>query len=443
MRQARVFIASRHPLLSRILVCVWERGTITSIVRYPKQLDSPALHEHAEATLHLTSDVKIFINTCIAFLGSGVLGLPYAFRQCGILTGLLTLMGVAGVTTYAMMLVVQCKYKLKQQGKNVTSYGEIGYFAMGSAGSVIVNTALVISQMGFCIAYLIFIASNVNQFLNVSKQLIVLVCVPPLVGLSLLKHMRELAYVALFADFMCIFGLLVVLNIDLTYMEYDHDDIEVIGVVSAIPFFFGVANYCFEGVGMVLSLENSMRNKRNFTPILVSTVVIISSLYATFGICGYLAFGNETNAVITLNFDGGGSLAILVKVSLCLGLFFTYPVMLFPVFEVLQPMMVRGQRLESPQPSQTKGIILRVGIVLVTAVIAAGIPDFGWFISFVGSTCCSLLAFILPAFFHLCLFRDEPPTCTNRLRQFFLCAMMVLGFVMLCAGGFEVIDKVL
>ena len=312
---------------------------------------------------------------------------------------------------------------------------------------------------------LIFIASNANKFLGVSQQLVVLVCVPPLVGLSLLKHMRELAYAALLADFMCILGLLVVLNIDLTYMEYDHDDIEVIGVVSAIPFFFGVASYCFEGVGMVLSLENSMRNKRNFTPILVSTVVIISSLYATFGICGYLAFGNETNAVITLNFDGGGGLAILVKVALCLGLFFTYPVMLFPVFEVLQPMLIRGQRLESPQLSQLKGTILRAGIVLVTAVIAAEmqgkknavilpsiislsltlcfLPDFGWFISLIGSTCCSLLAFILPAFFHLCLFRDEPPTRMNRLRQFFLCAMMAIGFIMLCAGVVGVIGKVL
>ncbi|GMF29121.1 unnamed protein product [Phytophthora lilii] len=100
----------------------------------------------------LNSDLKTFINTCIAFLGSGVLGLPYAFRQCGVLIGFVTLVGVAAASTYAMMLVVQCKYKLKQQGKNITKYGEIGYFAMGHLGSVIVNSALVISQTGFCIA---------------------------------------------------------------------------------------------------------------------------------------------------------------------------------------------------------------------------------------------------------------------------------------------------
>ncbi|KAL4101878.1 hypothetical protein PRIC1_005626 [Phytophthora ramorum] len=409
----------------------------------PKRLSSPALHEHAEAALHLTSDLKTFINTCIAFLGSGVLGLPYAFRKCGILMGLVTLAGVAAVSTYAMMLVVQCKYKLKRQGKSVTKYGQIGYFAMGHIGSVIVNTALVVSQTGFCIAYLIFIASNAHKFLEVSKGLVVSVCVPPLIGFSLLKHMKELAYVALLADFMCILGLLVVLNIDLTYMELDHDSIEAVGVVSSVPFFFGVASYCFEGVGMVLPLENSMQNKRNFTPILVCTVVIITTLYATFGICGYLAFGNDTDAVITLNFSGSGGLVTLVRVFLCLGLFFTYPVMLFPVFEVLQPMAKCGNKVENPRTTQAKGVLLRAGVVLLTAVIAAAIPDFGRFISFIGSTCCSLLAFILPAYFHLRLFHDEPPTCGKRLRQLLHSTMMVLGVVMLGAGVIDAVDSVL
>ncbi|CAI5742552.1 unnamed protein product [Hyaloperonospora brassicae] len=424
---------------TRLSVCLDDVGD-SAVISVPKRLDAPALHDH---DVRLNSDLKTFVNTCIAFLGSGVLGLPYAFRRTGIVMGLVTLIGVSAVSTYAMMLVVQCKYKLKRQGIHVATYGEIGYFAIGRAGSVIVNTALVLSQMGFCIAYLIFIASNAQQFLGVSKQLIVSVCVPPLIGLSLLRHMRELAYVAALADCMCILGLLVVLNIDLSYMDYDHDDIEVLGALSALPFFFGVTSYCFEGVGMVLLLENSMQNKRNFTPILVSTVVIVTTLYATFGICGYLAFGNDTNAIITLNFDGIGGLVTLVKVFLCLGLFFTYPVMMFPVFEVLQPMLIRSNTLEDPTSSQKKEIVLRAGIVLFTAVLAAGIPDFGRFISFVGSTCCSLLAFVLPALFHIRLFLDEPLTCTNRLHNLFLCAMMTVGFAMLGAGIAEAIGSIL
>lgn len=31
------------------------------------------------------SDLRTFSNTVISFLGSGVLGLPFAFKKCGIL----------------------------------------------------------------------------------------------------------------------------------------------------------------------------------------------------------------------------------------------------------------------------------------------------------------------------------------------------------------------
>lgn len=40
--------------------------------------------ENSNASGHLTSNIRTFINTIIAFLGSGVLGLPYAFRKTGI-----------------------------------------------------------------------------------------------------------------------------------------------------------------------------------------------------------------------------------------------------------------------------------------------------------------------------------------------------------------------
>ncbi|DAZ99393.1 TPA: hypothetical protein N0F65_005295 [Lagenidium giganteum] len=354
---------------------------------------------------NLTSDVRTFFNTIIAFLGSGVLGLPFAFKKCGILLGLVTLVAVSSVSTYCMLLVVRCKYKLKEQGKNVTKYGEIGHFALGRVGSILVNSALVISQTGFCVAYLIFISTNAHKFLGVSKELVVSVCVPPLIGFTLLKHMKELAFVSIVADVMNFTGLAIVYVADLSYMPLDSDQIETLGVWSSVPFFFGVASYCFEGVGMVLPLENSMQNKTHFTPILISTVVIITSVYATFGICGYLAFGEATLDVLTLNMEGNGGMATMVKLFLCAGLFFTYPLMLFPVFETVQP-WVNGSN-KDPVSAERRGVALRASIVLLTAIIAAGVPDFGRFISFIGSTCCSLLAFVLPTFFYWRLFQDE------------------------------------
>lgn len=370
--------------------------------------DDLARRKQQKEDKHLTSDGRAFLNTIISFLGSGVLGLPYAFRRSGILVGLFTLIAVSAISTYCMLLILRCKYKLKSMGKDVSKYGDIGSFAMGKTGRVLVESALVISQSGFCVAYLIFIASNANKFLGVAKELVVSVCAPPLIAFSMLKHMKELAIFSLLADITTFVGLAVVYMTDFSYMPLDSDEIEVVGAVASIPFFFGVASYCFEGVGMVLPLENSMRNKSHFIPILVSTIVIITSIYATFGICGYLAFGNSTLDVLTLNMEGNSGMATLVKLFLCIGLFFTYPLMLFPVFEVLQPAFLSVCRIPDDAVTRERAVtLLRAAVVLLTAVVAAGVPNFGHFISFIGSTCCALLAFVLPTYFYWQLFRED------------------------------------
>ena len=77
-----------------------------------------------------------------------------------------------------------------------------------------------------------------------------------------------------------------------------------------------------------------------------------------------------------------------MKLSLCLGLLFTFPVMLVPVYEI-----VEGALLEKPwfvdhvRPSQRKQAfdVVRVCIVALTVLLAAVIPGFGIFISLVGA----------------------------------------------------------
>ena len=50
---------------------------------------------------------------------------------------------------------------------------------------------------------------------------------------------------------------------------------------------------------------------------------------------GYAAFGEHTHDIITLNLPEDWS-TVAVKLSLCLGLLFTFPVMMVPVYEILE-----------------------------------------------------------------------------------------------------------
>ena len=64
--------------------------------------------------------LKIVSNIFIAFIGSGVLGLPYAFKRSGLLEGAFVMAIVAYFSTRAMLLLIDCQYKVKSvlQGRS-------------------------------------------------------------------------------------------------------------------------------------------------------------------------------------------------------------------------------------------------------------------------------------------------------------------------------------
>ena len=92
---------------------------------------------------------------------------------------------------------------------------------------------------------------------------------------------------------------------------------------------------------MILSLEQSMPDqlRSTFKRLFVQTLVFVTIIYVAFGTSGYLSFGPDTKQIITLNLEpaGGIDFAIIVKMCLCFSLFFTYPVMMFPVTKIITP----------------------------------------------------------------------------------------------------------
>jgi Transmembrane amino acid transporter protein len=82
---------------------------------------------------------------------------------------------------------------------------------------------------------------------------------------------------------------------------------------AALPFITGVFLYCFEGMGMVLSLEAGARHKASFVPTLTAVVTLYATLCALMGALGYLAFGEATQDIVLLNM-GNTPHTLIVKV---------------------------------------------------------------------------------------------------------------------------------
>ena len=70
------------------------------------------------------------------------------------------------------------------------------------------------------------------------------------------------------------------------------------------PLYFGTAIYAFEGIGVVLPLENQMktpRDMRGWNGVLNTSMTIVTCLYIAVGFFGYLKYGEDVLGSITLN----------------------------------------------------------------------------------------------------------------------------------------------
>lgn len=68
-------------------------------------------------------------NLLKGFMGSGMLGLPFAFKQSGLLAGVLIMVCVGTVSSYCLTLLVRCKQLLEFRG--ASSYTDVGRMAVG------------------------------------------------------------------------------------------------------------------------------------------------------------------------------------------------------------------------------------------------------------------------------------------------------------------------
>jgi solute carrier family 36 (proton-coupled amino acid transporter) len=93
-----------------------------------------------------------------SFVGTGVLFLPKAFKNGGMLFSSLLLPVFALFSLYCFMLLVNARKVV------VGSYGDIGGALYGNKMRFIILASIVVSQIGFVCAYTIFTAENLSAF---------------------------------------------------------------------------------------------------------------------------------------------------------------------------------------------------------------------------------------------------------------------------------------
>lgn len=236
-----------------------------------------------------------------SFVGTGVLFLPKAFLNGGMVFSVTVLLTVALVSYYCFLLLTTSRNALKH------SYAEMGQVAYGRWLRVLINSSLVISQVGFASAYIVFTSENLRSFiLAVSKgktyidiKLMILMQLVIFLPLSLYRKLGSLHWVAYIADAFIALGIFYLYYYDIATIAENHGahDITLFNR-NDWTLFIGTAIFTFEGIGLIIPIQDGMKDPKKLPKVLGGVMVGIASLFILAGALSYAAFGSKTKTVV-------------------------------------------------------------------------------------------------------------------------------------------------
>lgn len=126
-------------------------------------------------------------------------------------------------------------------------------------------------------------------------------------------------------------------------------DIEPWIEFSSYATMLGTVIYSYEGIGIVLPCETSIKKESHFIPVLLTSLVLCTINYALFGLIPYLAYGTETCSLITSNLSAMAEAQAtntwqiftnITTLTLILAIAGTFPLQLFVVTDICEEYFV-------------------------------------------------------------------------------------------------------
>mmetsp|Transcript_17653 Transcript_17653/g.29828 ORF Transcript_17653/g.29828 Transcript_17653/m.29828 type:complete len:286 (+) Transcript_17653:421-1278(+) len=272
----------------------------------PEDLD--ILSEMGHAITANASIPQTYFNMFKIFIGIGILATPSSIKQVGVIGGSVGILICGLLNIYTMRCQLKCKDKV---GEHVTSYSELGMEVFGPQGKAFVDFCITVSQFGFCIAYLIFIGNQMDQVICIEtqqdvcghKNFFIIVSALILVPISWLRKFSFISYISLFASISIVFALAVIMTYgEENYVNHPeaHKNIRYVNARN-MPLFFGVAVFNFEGNGVILNVQSSMKDPDQFDRIMRTVMIGIISILILFSVFSYEAFGDQIDDMVTMN----------------------------------------------------------------------------------------------------------------------------------------------
>ncbi|CCD25584.1 Avt4p NDAI_0F02660 [Naumovozyma dairenensis CBS 421] len=396
----------------------------TPLLPSQSRLSKAAIHS-ARGT---TSTAKTFLLLLKSFMGTGILFLPAAFHNGGLLFSIIMLFFFGIYSYWCYYILTKAKVATGQ-----SSFGDIGLKLYGPSMKFIILFSLVLTQLGFSAAYMIFTAKNLNAFCQ-NFFLLEDINFIYLMGFQLFfsshyhlsRKVSKLSLPSLIANVFVMTGLAIVLFFLVRHLFLELHLHPAAGVIPGLnsdrwTMFIGTAIFAFEGIGLIIPIQDSMKNPEKFPLVLGFVLIAATFLFITIASIGYLSYGSSTEVVILLNLPQDSIFVISIQLFYSLAIMLSTPLQMFPAIKIIEnkvfprftKIYVEGDgdrcdvefRLNSGKANwKVKWLKNFVRSIIVSFVIIFAyyeVDNLDKVVSLIGSFACIPLVYIYPPLLHL------------------------------------------
>ncbi|KAK3359718.1 transmembrane amino acid transporter protein-domain-containing protein [Lasiosphaeria hispida] len=355
-----------------------------------------------------------------SFVGTGVLFLPRAFLNGGMVFSNLVLLFVAGLSYYCFVLLVTTR--LKVEG----SFGDIGGILYGKWMRNVILASIVLSQIGFVAAYIVFTSENLQAFILavtgcktvIPITWLIIMQMVVFLPFSLLRDIGKLGFTALVADAFIVIGLAYLFYYDILTLHNEGWADIILFNKKDWSLFIGTAIFTFEGIGLIIPIQESMKHPEKFPKVMFVIMIIITTLFIVMGAVSYAAYGSKTETVVLLNLPQDNKLVNGVQFLYSLAILLSTPLQIFPAIRITENAFFTKSGKFNPYIKWQKNGF-RFVVVAICALIAwGGADNLDKFVALVGNFACIPLVYIYPPLLH---YRGVAKSKLRRYSDIFLC----------------------
>eukprot|EP00771_Trimastix_marina_P001672 gnl/Trimastix_PCT/2759.p1 GENE.gnl/Trimastix_PCT/2759~~gnl/Trimastix_PCT/2759.p1 ORF type:complete len:439 (-),score=82.42 gnl/Trimastix_PCT/2759:530-1819(-) len=391
----------------------------------PKQGDSSRF----AAIFNLTNTV----------VGCGILTLPYACRESGLLVFLILLVAMSALSYLTMLILVKCTEVTGEY-----TYKDLAKGLLGKRfGGILIETLIVIYTLGCCISFGVIVgdytAPVFAQLIDPSSVLaqrwfvVIFFACLTFLPLSLPKSLTFLQYFSLVSVLCVVFAVVAVLirlvapfqmrRVPMHLSQLRMGPQSISTLFAATP----LISVAFAAQYNVQQLFGELKRPtfRNMNIVCLATMALCLAGYALMGVLGYATFRGATPSNVLTGYCalGPDMLAYLAKMGMSLTAMFSFPLTLFPARKSLENIFSPKKPFSTPVH-----IILTTAIVALCCTVAILVGDMSVVLDFSGALAGSTIVYIFPACFAF------KYLCKNWRHKAGAIALGLLGFALLVLG---------